>query len=32
LPVTNQVFKQTLRVGLVRMGCADEVHGDIRVD
>jgi len=32
LPVTDQVFEQTLRVGLVRMRCADEVHGDIRVD
>jgi hypothetical protein len=32
LPVTDQIFEQTLRVGLVRMGSTNEVHGDIRVD
>src|SRR6266571_7982416 len=32
LPVGDEVFQQTLRVGLVRMGSANEVHRDVRVD
>src|SRR5260221_5627066 len=32
LPVADQIFQQTLRVGLVRMGRANKVHRDIRVD
>jgi hypothetical protein len=32
LPVGDQVFEQSLRVGLVRMRCANELHGDIGVD
>ena len=32
LPAAEQVFEQSLCVGLVRMGSPNEVHGDVRVD
>ncbi len=32
LPLANELFKQSLRVGLVNMRSAHQVHGDIRVD
>ncbi len=31
-PIADEVFQQALRVGLMGMGSANEVHGDIRVD
>jgi hypothetical protein len=32
LPVGNQILEQPLRVGLVRMSGADEIHGEIRIN
>src|ERR1700674_1878563 len=32
LPLANELFKPSLRVGLVNMSSAHKVHGDIRVD
>lgn len=32
LPIANQLFEQSLRVGLVRMRCANQIHWNVRID